>query len=63
MKKIVYMASVVLTTMAIYSCGENTDSIGQSITNEEERLEIDEPKEFPVETQSYVANLQHNSIF
>lgn len=56
MKKIVYMASVVLTTMAIYSCGENTDSIGQSITNEEERLEIDEPKEFPVETQSYVAD-------
>lgn len=50
------MASVVLTTMAIYSCGEGTDSIGQSITNTEERLEIGTPIEFPVETQSYVAD-------
>lgn len=56
MKRIVYLASVVFTAMAIYSCGENTDSIGQSITNSEERLEIDDPKDFPVETQSYVAD-------
>ena len=56
MKRIIYMASVVLTTMAIYSCGEGTDSIGQSITNTEERLEIGTPIEFPVETQSYVAD-------
>lgn len=56
MKRILYLASVVLTTMAIYSCGENTDSIGQSVTNIDERLQIDTPKEFPVETQSYVAD-------
>ena len=47
------MASVVLATMAIYSCGEGTDSIGQSVTNTDERLEIGNPTEFPVETQSY----------
>lgn len=56
MKRIVYLASAVITAMAIYSCGDNTDSIGQSITNIEERLEIEEPKEFPVETNSYIAD-------
>lgn len=50
------MASVVLATMAIYSCGEGTDSIGQSVTNTDERLEIGNPTEFPVETQSYIAD-------
>ena len=51
-----FFANVMIATIAISSCGDNTDDIGQSITNTDEIIEIDSPKAFPVETQSYVAD-------
>ena len=56
MNKLINMAGAVITAMAICSCAEDTDTIGQSITISDEQFEIEAPKEFPVETRSYVAD-------
>ena len=51
MKKYVYMAMVVLTAMAIYSCDDNTESIGQSLTKVSDQLDLT-TELFEVNTQT-----------
>lgn len=55
MKKYVYMAGAVLTAMAIYSCDEDTQSIGQTLTQESDRLNIT-TEAFEVTTETCVAD-------
>jgi hypothetical protein len=40
MKRFYYLAGVVLTAVAIYSCSEDTAGIGQSLTNPTDQLDI-----------------------
>lgn len=40
MKKYIYMAGVAFAAMAISSCDENTDTIGQSLTSNEDQLNL-----------------------
>ena len=40
MKRFYYLAGVVLTAMAIYSCSEDTAGIGQSLTNPTDQLDV-----------------------
>lgn len=55
MKKIIYMAGVALAAMAISSCDENTNGVGQSLTKETDKLVITE-QEFTVSTRTVVAD-------
>ena len=49
------MAGAVLTAMAIYSCDEDTQSIGQTLTQESDRLNIT-TEAFEVTTETCVAD-------
>lgn len=56
MKRIIcYMAGVVLATMAISSCDENTVSIGQSLTSDEDQLDVTS-QAFDVQTRTVIAD-------
>lgn len=50
-----YMAGVVLTAMAFSSCDENTASIGQSLTSDEDQLDVT-AEVFDVQTRTVIAD-------
>ena len=41
MNKLIYMAGVAVAAMAISSCDDNTLTIGNALTNENDRLDIE----------------------
>ena len=49
------MAMVALTAMAIYSCDEDTQNIGQSLTQESDKLDVT-TESFEVTTRTYIAD-------
>ena len=53
--KLKYMASAALAAMAIYSCDDSVSSIGTSLTDEGDKLDLN-PSTFPVETRTIVAD-------
>ena len=53
--KIKYMASVALAAMAIYSCDDSISSIGNSLTDEGDKLDL-KPSTFDVQTRTVVAD-------
>ena len=55
MRKLMYMASVALAAMAIYSCDDSVSSIGISLTDEGDKLDLN-PSTFSVETRTIVAD-------
>lgn len=55
MKRIIYMAGVAFAAMAISSCDENTNGVGQSLTKETDKLVIAE-QDFAVSTRTIVAD-------
>lgn len=55
-----YMAGVVLTAMAISSCDEATDQIGQSLTNNDDLLNITS-QIFDVQTRTVIADTVFNN--
>lgn len=55
MIKLKYMASVALAAMAIYSCDDSPSSIGNSLTDEGDKLDL-KPATFDVETRTVVAD-------
>ena len=50
-----YMASVALAAMAIYSCDDSVSSIGYSLTDEGDKLDL-KPSTYDVETRTIVAD-------
>ncbi len=50
-----YMASAALAAMAIYSCDDSVSSIGNSLTDEGDKLDLN-PSTYPVETRPIVAD-------
>lgn len=55
MNKLLTMASVVFAAMAIYSCDEDTAAIGQSLTNDTDKLSLTSTN-FDVSTRTIVAD-------
>ena len=55
MRKLMYMASAALAAMAIYSCDDSVSSIGNSLTDEGDKLDLN-PSTYPVETRTIVAD-------
>lgn len=55
MIKLKYMASVALAAMAIYSCDDSVTSIGNSLTDEGDKLDL-KPAVFDVQTRTVVAD-------
>ena len=55
MNKLLTMASVAIAAMAIYSCDEDTAAIGQSLTNETDKLSLTSAN-YEVSTRTIVAD-------
>ena len=55
MNKLMYMASVAMAAMAICSCDEDTATIGQSLTNSSDELDITSTT-FEVGTRTIIAD-------
>lgn len=55
MNKLITMASVALAAMAIYSCDEDTATIGQSLTNDTDQLSLTSAN-YEVSTRTVVAD-------